>query len=110
MYEKLSIKSIYSIADISVVGILGPDKNFFAKRQIYFISNTLTLVTSVTKPGSAPSRFGRILRSGVCFEAPSHIPYIFVVTVVNKIHILNIESRLKSMCMRVIVSQFTKTV
>ena len=44
---------------------------------------------------------GRILRSGVCFDhAPSHIRYIFVVRVVNKIHIVNIVCWLKS---RVIV-------
>ena len=33
---------------------------------------------------------GRILRSGVCFEAPWHIHFFFVVTVVNKIYIVNI--------------------
>ena len=26
---------------------------------------------------------GRILRSGVCFDAPSHITYVFVVRLVN---------------------------
>ena len=36
------------------------------------------------------SRRCRILRSGVCFDAPSHIPYIFVVRVVNKILFVNI--------------------
>ena len=29
-------------------------------------------------------------RSGVCFDAPSHIPYVFVARVVNKIHNVNI--------------------
>ena len=37
----------------------------------------------ISKPG-ARSRLGRILRSWVCFEAPSDIPYVFVVRVVNK--------------------------
>ena len=32
---------------------------------------------------------GRILRSKVCFDAPSHIPYVFVRRVVNNIHIVN---------------------
>ena len=36
------------------------------------------------------SRRGRIFRSGVCFDAPSHIPYVFVARVVNKIHNVNI--------------------
>ena len=30
------------------------------------------------------------LRSGVCFDATSHIPYVFVARVVNKIHNVNI--------------------
>mgnify|MGYP003687743377 CR=1 FL=1 len=33
---------------------------------------------------------GRIFGSGVCFDAPSHIPYVFVARVVNKIHNVNI--------------------
>ena len=33
---------------------------------------------------------GRIPRSGVCFDAHSHILYAFVVRVVNHIHIVNI--------------------
>ena len=33
---------------------------------------------------------GRIFRSGVCFDAPTHIPYVFVARVVNKIHKVNI--------------------
>ena len=36
------------------------------------------------------SRRGRIFRSGLCFDAPSHILYVFVVRVVNKIHNVNI--------------------
>ena len=31
---------------------------------------------------------GRILRSKVCFDAPSHIPYVFVIRIVNNIHIV----------------------
>ena len=50
---------------------------------------------------------GRILRSGVCFDAPSHIPYDFVIRVVNKIHIVNIVCWLNSMCMHVVQSKFT---
>ena len=40
----------------------------------------------------ARSRRGKILRSGICFEPPSHmyIPYVFVARVLNKTHILNI--------------------
>ena len=51
------------------------------------------------------SRRGRILRHGVCFEAPSHIPYVFVLRV-NKIHIVNVVCWLKSKYMRVIQSKF----
>ena len=57
----------------------------------------------------ARSRLSRILRSGVCFDAPSHIHYVFVASVVNKIHIVNIVYWLKSKYMRVIQSNFTKT-
>ena len=51
----------------------------------------------ISKPGGSVS-----LRSGVCFDAPSHIPYVFVVKVLNKVHIVNIVCRLKSKCVRVI--------
>ena len=37
-------------------------------------------------------RRGRFLRSGVCFNAPSHIPYVFVARVVNKIYCIQIQS------------------
>ena len=44
----------------------------------------------ISKPGGAiPARYN-ILRSGVYFDAPSHLPYVFVVRVVNKIDIVNI--------------------
>ena len=35
------------------------------------------------KTGGGGSRCGRILRSKVCFDAPSHIPYVLVRRVVN---------------------------
>ena len=38
----------------------------------------------------ARSLRGRILKSWVCFEAPLHMPYVFVVRVVNKLHVVNI--------------------
>ena len=38
----------------------------------------------ISKHG-ARSRGGRIFRSGVCFDAPSHMPYMFAARVVNKI-------------------------
>ena len=46
--------------------------------------------------GGARSRRGRIFRSGVCFDAPSHISYVFVARVVNKIHNVNIVYWLNS--------------
>ena len=52
---------------------------------------------------------GRIYRSGVCFDAHSHIPYVFVARVVNKKHNVNIVYRLISKYMPVIQSKFTKT-
>ena len=57
----------------------------------------------------ARSRRGRILGSGVCFDVPSHIPYVFVVSVVDNIHIVNIVCWPKSKYMRVIQSKCTKT-
>ena len=59
--------------------------------------------------GGAWSRRGRIFRSWVCFDAPSHIPYVSEARVVNKIHNMNIVYLLKSNYMRVIQSKFTKT-
>ena len=61
------------------------------------------------KTGGARSRRGRIFRSGVCFDAPSHILYVFVARVVNKIHNINTDYLLKSKYMCVIQSNFTKT-
>ena len=51
---------------------------------------------------------GRILRSGVCFDTPLHIPYVIVVRVGNKIHIVNIVFWLKSKYFRVSPLRFTK--
>ena len=46
----------------------------------------------ISKPGGGGgrSRLGRILRSGVWFNAPSHIHYVLIASVVNKMHIVNI--------------------
>ena len=63
----------------------------------------------ISKREGARSRRGRIFRSGVSFDAPSHIPYVFVARVVNKIHNVNIVYWQKSKYMRVIQSKFTKT-
>ena len=52
--------------------------------------------------GGARSRRGRIFRSGVCFDAPSHILYVFAARVVNKIQNINTVYLLKSKYMRVI--------
>ena len=57
--------------------------------------------------GGGRSRRDRIFRSGVCFDALSHILYVFVARVVNKIHNVNIVYWLKSNYMRVIQSKFT---
>ena len=40
--------------------------------------------------GGGRSRRGRIFRFRICFDAPSHIPYVLVARVVNKIHNVNI--------------------
>ena len=47
-------------------------------------------------------------RSGVCFDAPSHILSVFEARVLNKIHNVHIVYLLKSNYMRVIQSKFTK--
>ena len=52
---------------------------------MYFLSQLSVADPDIAKPGG-----GRTLRSGVCFDAPSHISYVFVVRVVNKIHNVNI--------------------
>ena len=62
----------------------------------------------ISKPG-ARSRRGRFLRSGVCFDALSRIPYVFVVRVVNKIQIVNIVNWQKSKYKLVSPLQFTNT-
>ena len=42
----------------------------------------------------ARSRRRRNFGSGVCFDAPSHLHYVFLVIIGNKIHIVNIVCRL----------------
>ena len=54
-----------------------------------------TTYNTVADPGiSKWEGRGRIFRSGVCFDAPSHTHththYVFDLKVVNKIHIVNI--------------------
>ena len=44
----------------------------------------------ISNGGGGRSRRGRNFRSGYCFDAPSHIPYLFVARVVNKINNVNI--------------------
>ena len=56
-----------------------------------------------------PSVFNTLIRSGVCFDAPSHILSVFVARVVNKIHNVNTVYLQKSKYMCVIQSKFTKT-
>ena len=49
---------------------------------------------TVADPGiskrGARSRRARIFRFRICFDVPSHIPYVFVARVLNKIHNVNI--------------------
>ena len=65
-------------------------------------------IQELQKGGGARSRRGRIFRSGVCFDAPSHISYLFVARVVNKINNVNIVYWQKSKYMRVIQSNLQK--
>ena len=53
---------------------------------MYYLSLQATLQAGpgISKTDRARSRRGRILRSWVCFDAPSHIPHVFVARVVNK--------------------------
>ena len=43
----------------------------------------------ILEPGGVV-QVDKFLRSGDCFDAPSHIPYALLVIVENKIHIVNI--------------------
>ena len=75
------------------------------KLNIYRSENTSTNSIGGSRNFKTGER-GRILKSGVCFDhTPSHIRYIFEARVVNKIHIENIVSWLKS---RVIVKIYKK--
>ena len=56
-------------------------------------------IQGISKRGARSRRF-RILRSKVCFDAPSNIPYVFVRRVVNNIHIVNTACWLKSKYLR----------
>ena len=80
--------------------------------------NIGTSVWYLTAPGADPG----ILKNGVrgpeaveflgswdCFDATLHIPYIFIVRVENKIHIVNISCWLWLKYMRVKQSKFTKS-
>ena len=61
----------------------------FHKFKVLFQTVSKALNT-VADPGIS-KRGGEVLfRSGVCFDAPSHIPYVFVAIVVDKIHTVNI--------------------
>ena len=59
-----------------------------------------TCMLSVADPGIFKTWGGlgpsavEFLRSGDCFGAPSHILYVFVVSVENEIHIVNIVTML----------------
>ena len=76
-------------------------------RNIQSISYSCQWRIQEFQNGGARSRRGTIFRSGVCFDAPSNIPYVFVARVVNKIHNINIVNWVKSKYMRVIQSKFT---
>ena len=58
----------------------------------------------------ARSHRGRILRSKVCSDALSHIPYVFVWRVVNNIHIVNTACWLKSKYLRIYNENLQKRV
>ena len=57
--------------------------------MILYHNLNFSIWVSVADPGISKlggGGGGRIFRSKVCFDAPSHIPYVFVAKVVNKIH------------------------
>ena len=56
---------------------------------LYIVLESLYTVTDPQEFQNGGGR-GRIFRSGVCFDAPSHIPYVFAARVVDKIHTVNI--------------------
>ena len=60
--------------------------------------------------GGAQSWRGRILSTKVCFDAPSHIPYVFVRRVVNNIHIVNTACWPKSKYLRIYNENLQKQV
>ena len=80
-------------------------------RLIIFRNRAEKLRPTVADPGISKRGGGAVkfLGLGFVFYAPSHIPYVFVARVVNKIHNVNIVYWLKPKYMRVIQSKFTKT-
>ena len=58
-----------------------------ATEKIWFSDRSRNLIIGRRGPDAA-----YFFRSGDCFDAPSHIPYDFVVREENKVHIVNIES------------------
>ena len=65
----------------------------YAQLYMYFSGRSMNFKTGGGGGGGggggAGSRRSRNFRSGVCFDASSHIPYVFVARVVN-IHNVNI--------------------
>ena len=71
-------------------------KRIYEKRNIHYIYSGGS--RNFKTGGAVPAR------EKVCFDAPSHIPYLFVARVVNKINNVNIVYWLKSEFMRVKIS------
>ena len=59
----------------------------------------------ILKPGSAALAWQNFWILGICFDTLSYIPYLFIVKVENKIHIINIALLLQLKYMQ---SKFTK--
>ena len=59
--------------------------NVSITEKIWFSGGSRNLKTGGRCPGAV-----LFFRSGDCFDAPSHISYAFVVSVENKVHIVNI--------------------
>ena len=75
------------------------------KRNIFVELVSFSSADPGISKGGGRSRRGIIFRSGVCFDAPSHILYVFVARVVNKIHNINTVYLLKSKYKGVIQSR-----
>ena len=74
------------ISTSSFVNTILRIRNFIIKSVVTSTSKTIS--TNFSKYGHRNLRTGS--QSEDCFDAPSHIPYAFVVRVYNKIHIINI--------------------